>query len=325
MARPREHRAAYRAPRGADRASMTDDAWARRPASRGLQDAWWRVCRRSCTSTGRTSRPPTSTRARRSSGSSGSRSPNGATTPSCGARSSIQTIASAPWRPIDSRTRRRARISTSIGSARRTAGRCGSATRPWPVLADDGTVLFWRGVMLDITERKEAENKLRWSLEVLRRTLQQRRELAQRLQIRAGGGTPTHRRGHPRRPDPGDERGGHAAADAPGIPRLDHRPRRSAEIEREVATAIERLRSLLFELRPSSLDRDGLAAALRIYLEHTAGHRLGGRGPRPAGRVARAGHGGAAVPHRPGGDRATHASTRRRRRFGSRSATPPTG
>ena len=52
----------------------------------------------------------------------------------------------------------------------------------WPVLADDGTILFWRGVMLDITERKEAENKLRWSLEVLRRTLQQRRELAQRLQ-----------------------------------------------------------------------------------------------------------------------------------------------
>ena len=52
----------------------------------------------------------------------------------------------------------------------------------WPVLAEDGSILFWRGVMLDITDRKEAEDKLRWSLEVLRRTLQQRRELAQRLQ-----------------------------------------------------------------------------------------------------------------------------------------------
>ena len=49
--------------------------------------------------------------------------------------------------------------------------------------------------MLDITERKEAEEKLRWSLEVLRRTLQQRRELAQRVQRRrrrsADGSPPT--------------------------------------------------------------------------------------------------------------------------------------
>jgi signal transduction histidine kinase len=42
------------------------------------------------------------------------------------------------------------------------------------------------------------------------------------------------------------------------------------EIESEVKGAIERLRSLLFELRPTALDRDGLVAALRVYLEHTA-------------------------------------------------------
>ena len=64
-----------------------------------------------------------------------------------------------------------------------------------PVLSEDGSTLFWRGVMLDITERKEAEDKLRWSLEVLRRTLQQRRELAQRLEQRrrwsAGRSRPT--------------------------------------------------------------------------------------------------------------------------------------
>ena len=35
---------------------------------------------------------------------------------------------------------------------------------------------------IDITAQKEAEEKLRWSLEVLRRTIQQRRELAQRLE-----------------------------------------------------------------------------------------------------------------------------------------------
>jgi signal transduction histidine kinase len=42
------------------------------------------------------------------------------------------------------------------------------------------------------------------------------------------------------------------------------------EVEQEVAAAIERLRSLLFELRPTALDRDGLVSALRLYGEHTA-------------------------------------------------------
>ncbi|MEP6758327.1 MAG: PAS domain-containing protein [Actinomycetota bacterium] len=139
----------------------------------------------------------------------------------------------------------------------------------WPVLAEDGSVLFWRGVMLDITGRKEAEDKLRWSLDVLRRTLQQRRELAQRLQ---------HAQEAERR---------QIAADIHDDPiqvmsAVDMRlqmmqgfpesitPEALAEIEHEVAHAIERLRSMLFELRPTALDRDGLVAALRIYLEHTA-------------------------------------------------------
>jgi signal transduction histidine kinase len=47
-------------------------------------------------------------------------------------------------------------------------------------------------------------------------------------------------------------------------------PETLGEIEREVAEAIERLRSLLFELRPTALERDGLVSALRLYLEHTA-------------------------------------------------------
>ena len=138
-----------------------------------------------------------------------------------------------------------------------------------PVLAEDGSVLFWRGVMLDITERKEAEDKLRWSLDVLRRTLQQRRELAQRLQ---------HAQEAERR---------QIAADIHDDPiqvmsAVDMRlqmlqgfpesvtPDALAEIEHEVAEAIERLRSMLFELRPTALDRDGLVPALRLYLEHTA-------------------------------------------------------
>ena len=139
----------------------------------------------------------------------------------------------------------------------------------WPVLSEDGSILFWRGVMLDITERKEAEDKLRWSLDILRRTLQQRRELAQRLQ---------HAQEVERR---------QIAADIHDDPiqvmsAVDMRlqmlqgfpesvtPEILGEIEREVAEAIERLRSLLFELRPTALERDGLVPALRLYLEHTA-------------------------------------------------------
>jgi PAS domain S-box-containing protein len=138
-----------------------------------------------------------------------------------------------------------------------------------PVRGDDGTLLYWRGVMLDITDRKEAEEKLRWSLDVLRRTLQQRRELAARLETAQ------------------EEERRRIAADIHDDPiqvlsavdmRLqmlvqDPSHASSAEIasiERDMREAIERLRNLLFELRPAALERDGLAAALRLYIHHTA-------------------------------------------------------
>lgn len=138
-----------------------------------------------------------------------------------------------------------------------------------PVRGQDGTLLYWRGVMLDITERKEAEQKLRWSLEVLRKTLQQRRELAQRLQ------------------NAQEAERQRIAADIHDDPiqimsAVDMRLQmltefpdtatveQLADIEGEVRGVIERLRSMLFELRPTSLDREGLATALRLYLEHTA-------------------------------------------------------
>jgi len=138
-----------------------------------------------------------------------------------------------------------------------------------PVLGDDGRILYWRGVMLDITDRKEAEDKLRRSLDVLRRTLQQRRELAQRLQ---------HAQEEERRriaADIHDDPIQVMSAVDMRLQMLRDAPESLtsetiAEIEGEVATAIERLRSLLFELRPSSLEREGLAAALRVYVEHTA-------------------------------------------------------
>ncbi len=139
----------------------------------------------------------------------------------------------------------------------------------WPVLAEDGSILFWRGVMLDITDRKEAEEKLRWSLDVLRHTLQQRRELAQRLQ---------HAQELERRQIAADIHDDPiqvmSAVDMRLQMLLEFPDSVTAEVigevEQEVGEAIARLRSLLFELRPTALDRDGLAAALRLYAEHTA-------------------------------------------------------
>ena len=138
-----------------------------------------------------------------------------------------------------------------------------------PVRGADGTLLYWRGVILDITRRKEAEEKLRWSLEILRRTLRQRRELARRLQ------------------NAQEAERQRIAADIHDDPiqvmsAVDMRLQMLAEfpetittealasIESEVNGAIERLRSMLFELRPAALDREGLVPALRLYLERRA-------------------------------------------------------
>lgn len=132
---------------------------------------------------------------------------------------------------------------------------------------DRGAPLHWRGLMLDITAQKEAEEKLRRSLEVLRRASEQRRELMERLE--------TAQEGERRR----------IAADIHDdsiqvMSALDMRlqtmalhggadPASLEELHGIVLQAIERLRHLTFELRPAALDRDGLADALQQYLEHT--------------------------------------------------------
>ena len=137
------------------------------------------------------------------------------------------------------------------------------------VAGKDGTPLYWRGLMLDVTAEKQAEEKLRRSLEVLRTTVRQRRELALRLE----GAQDEERR--------------RIASDIHDDPiqvmsavdlRLQMMAARSAavtadeleELHETVQLSIERLRSLLFELRPPSLDSEGLVAAVREYLDHSA-------------------------------------------------------
>lgn len=134
---------------------------------------------------------------------------------------------------------------------------------------EQGEPMYWRGIMLDVTAEKDAEEKLRLSLEVLRRTIQQRRELAQKVETAQ------------------EEERRQIAADIHDDPiqvmsAVDLRLAMLAEEPETITTAalgelrstvrqsIERLRSLVFELRPTALDREGLAVAIDQYLAHTS-------------------------------------------------------
>jgi PAS domain S-box-containing protein len=138
------------------------------------------------------------------------------------------------------------------------------------VYDDAGAPLHWRGIMLDITAQKEAEEKLLWSLDVLRRTIHQRRALAQRLE--SAQEEERRRIAQDIHDDPIQVM---SALDLRLRMLAEHPDRITAaaleELETIVAESVERLRSLLFELWPTSLEHEGLVASLRLYLGHTAG------------------------------------------------------
>jgi PAS domain S-box-containing protein len=138
-----------------------------------------------------------------------------------------------------------------------------------PVQAEDGTVLYWRGVMVDITAQKQAEDKLRASLEDVQRMVAQRRDLAQLLE--------TAQEEERRRiaADIHDDPIQVMSAVDMRLQLLLDRPERVdalelRELAEELRSAIDRLRNLLFELRPVTLDLEGLTPAIGMYLEHAA-------------------------------------------------------
>jgi PAS domain S-box-containing protein len=138
-----------------------------------------------------------------------------------------------------------------------------------PVSAEDGTVVYWRGVMVDITPQKLAEGHLRSSLEEVRRMVAQRRELAQLLE--------TAQEEERRRiaADIHDDPIQVMSAVDMRLQLLLARPDRFdahelGELAEELRSAIDRLRNLLFELRPVALDLEGLTPAIAMYLEHSA-------------------------------------------------------
>jgi PAS domain S-box-containing protein len=134
------------------------------------------------------------------------------------------------------------------------------------ILDDQGRPLRMIGVEYDVTDLKRAQTDLKRSLEALRETDAQRRRLLARLV------------------EVQEEERSRIAADfhddtiqvmtAVGMRLEALRTRlhdeddraRVQKLERNVTGAVGRLRNLLFELRPRALDREGLVAALRVYL-----------------------------------------------------------
>lgn len=136
---------------------------------------------------------------------------------------------------------------------------------------DDGEPMFWRGFMFDITEQKRAEEKLRRSLDVLRRTSEERRALLQRLE-----GAQEEERRRIAADIHDDSIQVISAADL-RVQALQQGAAESemkealAEVHETLKLSVDRLRHLLFELRPPALDREGLAAAIRTYLADSEG------------------------------------------------------
>ncbi len=127
----------------------------------------------------------------------------------------------------------------------------------------------WLGLMFDVTARKNAEQQLAKSYELLRATDQERRRLLGRVV------------------EVQEEERARIAADihddsiqkmtAVGL-RLETFSRQLGEVEPEILTSLKRtvedsigrLRHLMFELRPAALDREGLESALKEVLQPLA-------------------------------------------------------
>ena len=121
----------------------------------------------------------------------------------------------------------------------------------------------------DITERVRAEEEVRESLARLRATDEQRRRLLERV---VAAQEEERRRIAADIHDDSVQVMSAVGIRLESLDRLveDQRAHRAVEqLQLTVASAVDRLRQLMFELRPAALDREGLVPALRTYLDRT--------------------------------------------------------
>jgi signal transduction histidine kinase len=125
--------------------------------------------------------------------------------------------------------------------------------------------MFWRGLMVDVTERRETEEKLRRSVAALHRTMDDRRRLLVKLE--SAQGEERRRIADDLHDDSVQVMTAAHLRAQELVERIGNDELRvaAAELRDTLREAVGRLRHLLFELHPPSLDREGLAAALRAY------------------------------------------------------------
>ena len=158
-------------------------------------------------------------------------------------------------------------------------------SRAVPLLDDEGNITEWFGTAIDVTERREAQEELQQSQEVMelleRRVEERTRELAQALSkvqglVKQVVGTQEEERGRISR-ELHDNLGQHLTAVMLGLQTLEYQLATTTDGRREQATPqLAQLREVVdslmraahrqaWELRPAELDSMGLAAALDQY------------------------------------------------------------
>ncbi len=127
---------------------------------------------------------------------------------------------------------------------------------------EHGEPRYWQGVMTDISQMKETEQRLRSAAEERRRLLV--RLVTAQEEERSRVASDIH-------DDPIQKMAAVGMRIAALKARVPEELRGSVEkLDQTVSLAIGRLRRLMFELRPLALDREGLEAALRQYLGELA-------------------------------------------------------
>jgi PAS domain S-box-containing protein len=161
---------------------------------------------------------------------------------------------------------RRALSGQAVQTTTEEAGRSFAMSRG-PLRDGSGQLAGAIGVALDITDRQQVEAELRQSMDRLRQIGRERQALLDRL-IRV--------QEEERRRIANDIHDDsiqsmiavgmrlHVLRSQVGAP---DQVQSLARLATEVEAAVDRLRHLLFELRPAVLDEEGLAPALRLYLE----------------------------------------------------------